>query len=512
MSTVAIDFGTSNTVICIRNPITKKPETLTFAFCESHLDGPTLVPSLLYLSKDKEEVLVGKHARGRPDKTRLFRGFKRDLSQEFIPSPRLIDGKEYTSTQIGTLFLHQILETLRAQKVSISQLVLTAPVGAYEKYLTWLRETAIGMGIANCIVVDESNAAAMGYAITKPGAIVMVIDLGGGTLDISLVRVNRPQRGQTVHRAEVLAKSDRPWGCGGQDIDQWIVEAYLQKEGLTRKQISEADWQNLLSIAEQIKMRLSSHDKAEQSWFNEETFETHELHLTQKGLEEILEEKEFFERMREAIDEVLEQAYRKGCQKSDIESVILVGGTSLIPAVQQQTRSIFGRNKVKVDKPFEAVAHGALEVVSSIEIVDILRHTYALRHWNPYAKRYEYLPVIQSGTQYPMQCEPIILQANADGQKEVVITIGEGSTEATSEVVYDENGLLQVRSSSMDSSFHVLGNQGSLKLPLDPPGRIGFDRLEVCFEVSAARQLLVSVKDLQLERALLIQHLVGRAE
>jgi molecular chaperone DnaK (HSP70) len=119
-------------------------------------------------------------------------------------------------------------------------------------------------------LVDESTAAALGYAVKRPGSVVLVVDFGGGTLDLSLIRTVAANSTKKVLRAEVLAKSDAY--VGGVDIDVWIVEHYLRQINSSREEVKEIGWQNLLEVAEKLKIRLSSAVEATESWFDDENF------------------------------------------------------------------------------------------------------------------------------------------------------------------------------------------------------------------------------------------------
>lgn len=101
---------------------------------------------------------------------------------------------------------------------------------------------------------------------------------------------------------------------------------------------------------------------------------------------------QLLEQLREALDEVLAIAYSKGVSKSDIELVAMVGGSCLIPAGEQLIISYFGKSRVQVGKPFEAIAHGALTLPQIVEVEDYLRHGYAIRLWEPQIKTYSYFP------------------------------------------------------------------------------------------------------------------------
>ncbi len=236
-----------------------------------------------------------------------------------------------------------------------------------------------------------------------PGSLVLVVDFGGGTLDLSLVRIgeNSQDDSATELKAQVLAKSDAY--VGGEDIDIWIVEDYLQRQGLSRQGVGEIGWQNLLEIAEKLKVTLSRQQSAKESWLDEETFMSYDLQLSREQLEEILEKRQFLEQLRSALDEVVAVALGKGISKGEIQQVLLVGGSCLIPAVQQLILSYFGRGKVRCDKPFEAVAHGALALTQLGRVEDYLRHRYAIRLWEPLTRSYTYFTLFDKGVQYPCQ-------------------------------------------------------------------------------------------------------------
>jgi molecular chaperone DnaK (HSP70) len=261
----------------------------------------------------------------------------------------------------------------------------------------------------------------------------------------------------------------------------------------------------LLEVAERLKIKLSTAIEAKESWFDDENFISHELHLNQIDLAEILEERQLLEQLRGALDEVLVIALSKGISKADIEQVLLVGGSCQIPAVQQLVISYFGRQKVKLEKPFEAVAHGALALGQLVEVEDYLRHSYAIRLWEPYAKQYSYFPLFDKGLRYPCQrSEPLTLQVATQGQKEIRLDIGELADVSQAEVTYDAQGRMTSSHLNQQSCFRSLsGTQNQVCVAhLEPPGETGLDRIEVNFEVNEQRVLLATVKDLLTGRML----------
>ncbi|MEG4429424.1 MULTISPECIES: Hsp70 family protein, partial [unclassified Microcoleus] len=298
-------------------------------------------------------------------------------------------------------------------------------------------------------------------------------------------------------RAEVLAKSDAY--VGGEDIDIWIVEDYLRQIGSSRAEVGPVGWQNLLEIAEKLKIQVSQVNEAKESWFDDENFMSYDLQLNRDKLEEILESRQLLEQLREALDEVLSIALGKGIGKADIEQVLLVGGTSLIPAVSNLVVSYFGRQKVQRDKPFEAVAHGALALTQLASVDDYLRHSYAIRLWEPYAKAYAYSPIFSKEMKYPCQSsEELTLQVAIEGQREIRLDIGEVAEVSQAEVIFNEKGQMTSSWLNKQTDFRSLEShhQEVCVAHLNPPGVLGIDRVSVSFEVDERRVLLATVRDL----------------
>ncbi|MEG4404569.1 Hsp70 family protein [Microcoleus sp. MON2_D5] len=527
MTTVAIDFGTSNTVVCIINPDTQTPETLRLGemsriFKTKNLSGDireiSVVPTLVFV-KNAGELVLGEKVRsqrlGQSQPDRFFKAFKRNLAADFQPPPRNIDGDTYTAESVAEQFIKTIWKQLYLHNIQPDKVIFTVPVGAFERYLDWFRDLGESLGVAEVQVIDESTAAALGYAVQRPGSLVLVVDFGGGTLDLSLVRtaLTPPlppltKGGRNLAppltngglggvRAEVLAKSDAY--VGGEDIDIWIVEDYLRQIGSSRAEVGPVGWQNLLEIAEKLKIQLSQVNEAKESWFDDENFMSYDLQLNRDKLEEIMESRQLLEQLRESLDEVLSIAMGKGIGKADIEQVLLVGGTSLIPAISNLVVSYFGRQKVQRDKPFEAVGHGALALTQLASVDDYLRHSYAIRLWEPYAKAYAYSPIFSKEMKYPCQSsEELTLQVAIEGQREIRLDIGEVAEVSQAEVIFNEKGQMTSSWLNKKTDFRSLEShhQQVCVAHLNPPGVLGIDRVSVSFEVDERRVLLATVRDL----------------
>ncbi|PZO39059.1 MAG: molecular chaperone DnaK [Pseudanabaena frigida] len=524
MTVVAIDFGTSNTAIAIFEPESDSdianPKTLHFADISHCFETPEgeawLIPSLVYVS-GKHKFLFGTEARSQDRSKRLFQGFKRDIVASFRSPAHEIDGELYDAEAIADIFLSELWRRLTLQGIQPTQLIFTVPVGAFEAYLTWFRKFAEKLKFPNLQIIDESTAAALGYAITRPNALVLVIDFGGGTLDLSLVRTAPISPDTQFIKAEAIAKSDAY--IGGIDIDRWIAEHFLRQIGIARSQISEASWLSILTIAEQIKIKLSLVREVQASWLDDRLI-SYELKLNQSELAEILDQNQLIEQLREAIDEVLTIALNKGTSKAAIEQVLLVGGSCQIVAIQQLIISYFGKTKVKFGKPFEAVVHGALVLGQSIEIDDHLRHSYAIRLWEPYLHQYSFYTLFEKGTKYPCQRpDPLILQVAIAGQTEIWLDIGEVADISQAEVTYDNTGRMTSSQLLKQSDFRSLTSTKSNSdmsqvciARLDPVGELGSDRISVTFAIDDRRVLIATVSDLLTEKVLIDRQAIGKLE
>ncbi|MDB9448204.1 Hsp70 family protein [Anabaena sp. CS-542/02] len=512
MTTVAIDFGTSNTVVSILEPDTQLPKSLRFPnlsrlFIGASSHGERLeipvIPSVLFI-KSHNQVILGESVRSQrlglsqsypPE--RLFKKFKRDLAGDYQSPPRHIEGRDYDSISICDLFIQSIWREIKNQNIKPNHLVFTVPVGAFERYLDWFRDLGAKLNVPEVSIIDESTAAALGYAIKHPGVLILVVDFGGGTLDLSLLKTVPHSSPNGNLRAEVLAKSQAY--VGGEDIDVWIVEDYLRSQNLRREQLGRIAYQNLLEIAEKLKIQLSKNQSVSETWFDDESFMSYELRMSREKLEEILENRQFLQQLREALDDVLGMAFRKGIHKNDIEQVLLVGGSCLIPSVRQLITSYFGKNKVNLNKPFDAVCHGALAVTKFTQVDDFLHHSYAIRLWDAYSRTYTYHRLFTQGTKYPCESKAWLnLQVANNGQAEVHLDIGELGDMTQTEIAFDASGRMTSSILQHQETYRSLDSQHQkvCVAKLNPPGEAGFDRISVLFYVDSHRTLLATVKDL----------------
>lgn len=520
---IAIDFGTTNSVVVVWSEKTEKAEIFPVPQISDTTveDRPPIIPSLIYVHDAiKGEFTIGQHVREKgldaQRDNRLFRNFKRGIVALPAPEPRDIDGKQFADRHAGSNFVKQVLAALPFKNEEIETLVLTAPVAAFEGYLAWLNEVIDDIAPDKIRVVDESTAAALGYAVTEPGAVVLVFDFGGGTLDLSLVQLPEHQKqtggflrklvssNAAKNSARVIAKAGRV--IGGSDIDQWLIAYVLKKANLTTKDLGNA-YTPLLTKCEQAKIILSTAESAVVAF--DAAGKSYSITVTRAELEQLLEENEFYTALRRVVDKVMHVARQRGIFKEDIHYVLMVGGTSLMPSVQRTLAQYFTDMAVRADKPFTAVAEGALQLAAGFGLEDYLIHSYGLRHLDPDTGEHAWDEIISMGSAYPItQPVEVTLSAAHDNQKEVEFVIGEIDTDTVSmvEVRYEDGQAVFVADTKGSEQRIIPMNEAdALKMlaHLNPQGQPGEERLRVQFTVDDRRRLKMTVIDIKTDKILL---------
>ena len=206
------------------------------------------------------------------------------------------------------------------------------------------------------------------------------------------------------------------------------------------------------------------------------------------------------------------QARRQGLEIADINAVLLVGGTSQMPAVQNWVQKYFDPALISNQKPFEAIALGALQLTQGVEVKDFLYHSYGVRYWDRRNNRHNWHPLIKTGQPYPMQ-DPVelVLGASVESQPSIELIIGElGSETGATEVYYDGEMLITRRQKDSQIQVQPLNDSdGAATIAqLTPPGFPGSDRLRVLFYVDRQRFLRMTVEDLLTNQTLLEDRLV----
>lgn len=533
----AIDFGTSNTVVARIND-QGEVETVKLAeFSSIIANNPPLIPSLVYVQNASQaQVLIGQevsdrgldfpvpkspHITRNPNQTinqeqRFFKAFKRAIGSNismFVPE---IDGYEVEFELVGEWFLKKIIESLPA----VDSLIFTVPVDSFESYRNWLGGVCEKLAVNQVRILDEPTAAALGYGIGGSGETLLVIDFGGGTLDLSLVKLSLATQMEvnqvksplgfllkwgdrtlknasvssnpTAQTAKVLAKTGQ--NLGGIDIDNWIIDYFHQEFGLPKNSL-------VTRLAERIKIALSSQESVTEVYFNDQTFESYELTLSRSQLQQILEKQKFFVNLDSALDRVRQQALRQNIDLAQVDAVLLVGGTAQIPAVQEWALQHFPAQKVKSNKPFEAIAHGAIS--QGWELKDFLYHSYGVRYWDKRYKKHNWHTIIKSGATYPLD-KPVELTLGASiaNQPSIELVIGElGETNV--EVYFEDQRLVTRVLNGKQVAAQILNEHSKVIAKLDPLGQVGSDRLKVFFQVDEKRTLRITVLDLLTKQKLL---------
>ena len=518
----ALDFGTSNTVVARWNSATEQAETVKISGLSQQIaNNPSLIPSLVYVEDASQStVILGQAVRDRgldlSNNPRFFRGFKRGIGTEiqgFLPA---IDEQTVTFEQVGQWFLTEIIDRLISESnQNLDSLILTVPVDSFEAYRYWLSQVCDSLSIEQIRILDEPTAAALGYGATEQ-ELLLVVDFGGGTIDLSLVQITQRAKSnqgfilkwgnknlgesssQRKTTARVLAKAGQ--NLGGTDIDNWLIDYFAKQEGIPKSSLT-------TRLAERLKIKLSSQTEATEVYLDDENLATYELSLNRDRFNEILQQKQFFAQLDELMTQVLQQARRNGVEITDINAVLLVGGTVQIPAVQNWVKQYFDESKILGDRPFEAIAHGALQVAKGIKVQDFLYHSYGIRYWDRKQNRHSWHPIIKTGQPYPM-AEPVelVLGASIENQPSIELIIGELGTETGGVEVYFDGDRLVTRNLGSDTTVVKALNDrdGARTLAkLNPLGNPGSDRIKLLFQVDRQCYLRITVEDLLTQETLL---------
>src|SRR5438876_3230100 len=343
---VGIDLGTTNSVVSVMEA--GEPTVLPNA------EGGRTTRSVVGCSRSGE-VLVGEVAKRQaitnPDRT--VRSVKRQMGTNWSID---IDGKAYTPQEISA----RILQKLKRDAESylgdtVTQAVITVPAYFDDAQRTATKEAGQVAGLEVLRIINEPTAAALAYGLDKEGAdqTVLVFDLGGGTFDVSILEI-----GEGVFEVKSTSGNTH---LGGDDWDQrvidWLVTTFKNTEGVDLGQDKMA-LQRLKEAAEKAKIELSA--------VQETSVNLPFITATSEGpkhLDYKLTRAKFQELTADLVDACkgpFEQAIKDaGLDKSQIDHVILVGGSTRMPAIQDLVRSLTGKEPHKGVNPDEVVAVGA---------------------------------------------------------------------------------------------------------------------------------------------------------
>ena len=343
--TIGIDLGTTNSVVAVMEG--GKPTVIANA------EGMRTTPSIVGFSKTGER-LVGQLAKRQailnPDKT--VASIKRHMGEDYKKN---IDGKDYTPQEISAMILRKLADdasTYLGEKVTSA--VITVPAYFNDAQRQATKDAGKIAGLDVLRIVNEPTAAALAYGLEKETSEkVLVFDLGGGTFDVSILEI-----GDGVH--EVLSTSGDTH-LGGDDFDQkimdWICDEFKKQEGMDLSNDKQA-MQRIKEAAEKAKCELSSvvETNINLPFITADANGPKHLDLTlsRAKFEEL--SYDLLERCKKPVEQALKDA---SLSKNDINEVVLVGGSTRIPAVQQLVKEYTGKDPNQSVNPDEVVAVGA---------------------------------------------------------------------------------------------------------------------------------------------------------
>jgi molecular chaperone DnaK len=459
---VGIDLGTTNSVISVLEG--GEPQVIANA------EGGRTTPSVVAFAKNGE-VLVGDQAKRQaitnPDRT--VRSVKRHMGTDWSID---IDGKAYTAQEISA----RILQKLKADAEAylgepIEKAVITVPAYFGDAQRQATKEAGQIAGLEVERIVNEPTAASLAYGLDKEGKdeTILVYDLGGGTFDVSVLEI-----GEGVFEVKSTAGDTN---LGGDDWDQkvmdWLVDGFKKESGVDLSTDVMA-LTRLKEAAEKAKIELSSVQETEINLPFITANADGPIHML-KALSRAEFERmtnDLVERTREPFQRAVKDA---GVPLAEIDHVILVGGSTRIPAIEKLVKELAGKEPNKTVNPDEVVGLGAAIQagvlsgdVSGILLLDVTPLTLGIETKGGVATK-----MIERNTTIPTKRSEIFTTAG-DSQPEVDIHVVQGERAMAG----DNNSL------------------GQFKLDGIAPAPSGVPQIEVTFDIDTNGIVSVSAKDL----------------
>lgn len=458
---IGIDLGTTNSVVAVMEG--GEPTVIANA------EGSRITPSVVGFSKNGERLvgqLAKRQAVSNPDHT--FSSIKRYMGTDHKVN---VDGKEYSPQEISAM----ILQKLKADAESylgetVTQAVITVPAYFSDSQRQATKDAGTIAGLEVLRIINEPTAASLAYGMDKGEEhTILVFDLGGGTFDVSILEL-----GDGVFEVKATNGNNR---LGGDDFDarvmKWMVEEFKKESGIDLSQDKMAA-QRLLEAAEKAKIELSGVLSTNINLpfiTADASGPKHlDLNLTRAKFDELTAD------LVEATMGPTRQALAdSGLSQQDIDKVILVGGSTRIPAVQEAIKKYLGQEPHRGVNPDECVAIGAaiqagvlVGDVKDVLLLDVTPLSLGIETMGRVCTK-----IIERNTTIPTEKSQIFSTA-ADNQPSVDIHVLQGEREMA-----DDNKTL-----------------GRFELSGIPPAPRGVPRIEVTFKIDANGIVHVSAKDL----------------